>query len=206
MKWTMSVALACFISMFLYFPVALAQEEIEVTDIEVGSGRPYQVGDGGLEIGTTYYTDRAYVVNTMPEELEGATWIMTANDDKQSQGEDFLKFNVDPKANRLVVVWVARDSRGSQEKGGMTPEWLSEDNGWEKHPDMIMEVTDTNMGHFIFWSKEFEKGEIVLGGNADPPAAGQDSNYIVLLTLGEDLAVEPLSKLSTTWAGLRSER
>ena len=198
----MSLVLACFVSMFLCLPVALAQEEIKIDNIEVGSGRPYQVGEGGFEVGTTYYIDRAYVVNLMPEELEGAAWIMTANDDKQSQGEDFLKFTVD----RPAVVWMARDSRGDLDKGGTPPGWLSEDNGWERHADMLVEVTDGNMGHFVLWSKEFDAGEIVLGGNADPPAAGQDSSYVVLLMPGKPKAVEPLSKLSTTWGRLRRER
>lgn len=201
MKWIISVALACFVFTFLCFPVVLAQEEIEVTDIEVTTGRPYQVGDGGLEIGTVYYIDRDYVVTAIAEELEGAMWIMTANDDKQAIGEDYLKFAV----NRPVVVWLAHDSRQEEEKVGTPPEWLSEDNGWEKHPDMTMEVTDSNMGFFIFWSKEFEKGEIVLAGNGDPPAAGSGwSNYVVLLTPWKGAAVGPMGKLSTTWAGLKS--
>ncbi len=43
---------------------------------------------------------------------------------------------------------------------------------------MKIDVTDANMGFFILWSKNFSKGEIKLGGNADPPASGQGSNYI----------------------------
>lgn len=202
----MSLVLVGFISIFLYLSITLAQEikveEIEVADIEVGSGQPYVVGEGGLEVGTKYYIDRDYVVVAMPEELEGATWIMTANDDKGSTGEDFLKFTV----NSPVVVWIGHDSRGEEEKAGTPPEWLSEDKGWMKYPDMAIEVTDGNMGTFILWSKEFESGEIVLGGNGDPPAAGQGSNYIVLLTAGEGMAVKPLGKFSTTWAELKDER
>jgi hypothetical protein len=187
------------ISVLFCLSIALDQDDVEVKDIEAGSGRPYQVGEGGLNINTVYYTDRTYVVLAMPEELVGATWIMTANDDKSSAGEDFLKLTV----SGPVVVWLAHDSRGEEEKGGTPPEWLSEDAGWEKYPDMIIEVTDTNMGHFILWSKEFEKGEVVLGGNTDPPASGQGSNYIVLLTPGLAKAVRPLDKLSTTWAGVK---
>ena len=198
-KRIISLCLVFLMSVLFCLSIALAQGDIEVKDIEVGSGMPYQVGEGGLNIDTVYYTDRDYIVTAMPEELVGATWIMTANNDKNSTGADFLKFTVVGP----VVVWLAHDSRGEEEKGGTPPEWLSEDNGWEKHPDMIIEVTDTNMGHFILWSKEFEKGEVVLGGNADPPAGGQGSNYIVLLTPGEAIAVKPLSKLSTTWAGMK---
>ena len=196
-----AIVSTCFVFIFLCFSAALAQDAVEVTDIEVGSGLPYEVGDGGLEIGTKYYIDRDYVVTAMPEDLEGATWIMTANDDKNGTGDDFLKFTV----GRNAIVWLARDSRGDEDKGGTVPEWLSEDNGWERHADMLLEVTDGNMGHFVFYSKEFEKGEVVLGGNVDPPAAGQGSNYLVLLTPGADVAVKPGGKLSATWAGLKTE-
>lgn len=194
------MVLASFISILFCLPVALAQE-VEVDGIDVSSGRAYVVGEGGLEIGAIYYIDRTFAVLAMPEELEGATWIMTANDDKQSTGEDFLQFTV----SGPTVVWLARDSRGEEEKGGAPPEWLSEDMDWERHPDMTIEVSDGNMGHFILWSKEFEAGEIVLGGNADPPASGQNSSYLVLLTPGEAQAVGPQGKLSTTWAGLKSD-
>jgi hypothetical protein len=199
MKRIISLCSVFSMSVLFCLSIALAQDDIEVKDIEVGSGRPYQVGEGGLNINTIYYTDRDYIVTAMPEELVGATWIMTANDDKSSAGADFLKFAV----SGPVVVWLAHDSRGEEEKGGTPPEWLSEDTGWEKHPDMLIEVTDGNMGNFILWSKEFEKGEVVLGGNTDPPASGQGSNYLVLLTPGEAKAVKPLDKLNTTWAELK---
>lgn len=199
MKRIISLCSIFSMSILLCLSIALAQDDVEVKDIEVGSGRPYQVGEGGLNVNVIYYTDRDYIVTAMPEELVGATWIMTANDDKSSAGEDFLKFTV----GGPVVLWLAHDSRGEEEKGGTPPEWLSEDTGWEKHPEMLIEVTDANMGNFILWSKEFEKGEVVLGGNTDPPAAGQGSNYLVLLTPGEAKAVRPLGKLNTTWAGVK---
>lgn len=202
MRRIIGVVLACFMSLLFCFTISLALEEVEVTDIEVASGNPYEVGDGGLDIGVKYYIDRDYVVTAMPEELIGATWIMTANDDKNGAGEEFLKFVV----GRNAIVWVARDSRGDEDKGGKPPEWLSEDNGWERHAEMLIEVTDGNMGHFVLYSKEFAKDEVILGGNVDPPAAGQGSSYLVLITPGEDLAVEPADKLSTTWAELKNER
>ncbi len=190
--------------LFILFYVLFCQnsalaEEIKVTNIKVGSGRQYQVGDGGIKVGTVYYIDRAYVVNTIPKEVDGALWIMTANDDKNSIGEEFLSFTV----NVPVIVWLAHDSRGEEEKGGKPPEWLSEKKGWEKHPDMKIDVTDTNMGFFILWSKSFNKGEVKLGGNADPPAAGQGSNYIVILTPGKGLSVEPIGKLFKTWSSIK---
>lgn len=200
------LAFACFIFPLFLLPLAFAQdiivEEIKVENIKVKSGKAYKVGDDGLNVGTVYYIDRTYVVTIMPEEMVGATFIMTANDDKGAAGEDFLKFTV----KSPVVVWVARDSRGDPIKGGQVPEWQSEKQGWVRHEDMLIEVTDTNMGNFVLWSKEFPTGgDIVLGGNVDPPAAGQGSMYFVLLTAGKKLAVESSGKLAAKWGKLKGD-
>lgn len=197
-KFLIRVLLICFILTFFLIN-SLPAQDLKVTNIEVASGKQYKLGDKGIDVGTVYYIDRSYVVNTIPKDLKGSTFIMTANDDKNSTGAEFLKFTV----NTNVEVWLAHDSRGEKEKGGIPPEWLSEKNGWTKHPDMIMEVSDTNMGFFIFWSKEFKKGQVTIGGNADPPAAGQGSNYIVLIKLGKALNVESKGKIPTTWAKIR---
>lgn len=192
------ISLSCLMILLFCTGIVLAQD-IKIANIKVASGKPYKVGEGGLKVGSKYYIDRDYIVNTIPKDLEGALWIMTANDDKNSVGEEFLRFTV----NVPVIVWLAHDSRGEEEKGGKPPEWLSADKGWEKHPDMKIDVTDTNMGFFILWSKSFNKGDVILGGNADPPAAGQGSNYIVLLMPGKNLAIDPISRLYKTWGSLK---
>ena len=198
-----SLVLACFVSVSFYLPAALAEEiiieEIGVVDIEAASGAAYVVGEGGLEVGTLYHIDRQYTIVSMPEELEGATYIMTLMNDDGSRGDEFLTFTLESPA----LVWVAYDSRGQEDKGGHPVGWLSEDETWEKHPDMIIENTDTAMGFFIPWSKEFDKGEVILGGNKDDGTVGTDAMYIVFLT-GSTAAVESLGKLSTTWAELKS--
>lgn len=122
-------------------------------------------------------------------------------EDEVSTGVDFITFNVKVP----VVVWVARDRRGEEEKGGTPPEWISEAEGWEKRPEMILEASDQDLGFFFLRSKEFAAGEVVLGGNADP-SANVCPMYIVLLTFSRKAAVEPLGKLSTTWAKLKSNR
>ncbi|MBD3182128.1 hypothetical protein GF312_07545 [Candidatus Poribacteria bacterium] len=162
-RYVIYFSIICFTFLFLC-PKSFSAETITVENIEVASGRAYVVPEAGIDVGTKYYIDRDYVVNLLPEELIGATFIMTGNDDKNSVGEDFLTFTVDIPTK----VWLARDSRGDEGKAGQIPEWLSEDMGWERHEDLKIEVTDGNMGFFILYSKDFEKGDIVLGGNADP--------------------------------------
>jgi len=198
-KFIVLVCLLLALSCHLVF--ALAPDDIKVDNIKVKSGRDYKIGNGPLKVGTVYYIDRAYTVTEMPKDLEGVMFIMTANDDKSSVGQDFLKFSVD----RPVVVWLACDSRGDPDKGGKVPEWLSEAKGWIRHKDMLLKVTDTNMAHFVMYSKDYNKGEIVLGGNLDPPASGQGSMYLVLLKPGKKMAVESLNKLGVKWSELKAK-
>jgi hypothetical protein len=118
----LSLIIACFIcSLVISLPyVAAAPAKVKVTDIKAASGKDYKLGDS-LEINKTkYYMDRDYLVTAMPKELEGIQWIMTGNDDKNSQGKNFLTFKVDQPA----VIWIAHDSRGEEEKAGKPPQWL----------------------------------------------------------------------------------
>ena len=174
--------------------VCLAAAEVGVSNL---SPDTYEVAT--IAVDELYYMDRDYVVISLPAELDGATLIVTGNDDKNSAGAGFITFNV----GEPTTVYVGHDSRGDEAKGGVPPEWLSNDfalvEGWE------IEVTDGNMGTFSVWKKEFSVGTVELGGNADAPAAGQGSMYIVLLTPSSETAVEPGTKLSTTWAALKSE-
>lgn len=182
-----------------------APKKVKITDLKVKSGAPYEIPADGLDVGGKYYVDRDYVVVAMPDELVGIQFIMTGNGDKNGQGDDFLTFKVDLPS----IIWIAHDSRGEEEKGGKPPEWLS--NDYEKVMDgndpLAIEVTDGNMGTFNLWRRSVKKGEVKIGGNADAPAAGQGSQYVVLVGVDEKgLAVEPQEKLSTTWAKIKAIR
>ncbi|MGB9595778.1 MAG: hypothetical protein ACPL7B_05805, partial [Candidatus Poribacteria bacterium] len=74
-----------------------------------------------ISVNMVYYVDRAYTIISFPNELKDATVIRTGNDDKNSKGDGFLKFNI----NQSATVYVAHDSRGESAKGGVPPEWLS---------------------------------------------------------------------------------
>jgi hypothetical protein len=222
-----SLILACFVSASFYLPVVLAQdiviEDIEVENLEVASGKPYVVGEEGLEVGfSLFYIDRAYTVASMSEEFEGATYISTAMEDGGSRDAEFITFEVEVpvvvwvgtdrrgEAEKggtqvPVVVWVGTDRRGEAEKGGTPPAWLSADEGWEEQPDMILQTIEGDTDFYFLRSKEFAAGEIALGGNNDDISVGQDPMYVVFLTRGSLTAVEATDKLSTTWAGLKSK-
>ena len=163
----------CFGLCFLFVLVtALVTEAkpkpVKIAGLKAGSELPYEVGLS-LEKETKYYIDRDYTVIAMPEELVGIQFIMTANNDKKSEGKNFLTF----KVNKPSIIWVCRDSRGDEEKGDKVPEWLEKD--YEKQLDgkdpVTIEVTDGGMGTFNLWKREVKVGNVAIGGNSDKPAS-----------------------------------
>jgi len=178
------------------------RKKVKITDIKAGSKLEYVEGEGGLEVGTKYYFDRDYVVLEMPEEMEGIQWIMTANNDKNSMGKDFLTFKVDVPS----IIWVAHDSRGEEDKGGTPPDWLVEDYEMQKDgkDPLALTVTDGNMATFNLWKiKESVKGKVAVPGNAEKPAAGHGSNYLVLVEFDDKAPVDSKGKLSSVWGDIK---
>ena len=67
-----------------------------------------------------------------------------------------------------------------------------------------IKVTDTNMDTFNLWKRTVPAGKVEIPGNAEAPAAGFGSNYLVLVEAGLNTAVSPKTKLSTTWSRIKS--
>ena len=192
-----------FLVVFTIVIIAEAKPKpVKITDLKIGSKLPYEVGPA-LEKGTKYYIDRDYTVVEMPKELVGIQFIMTANNDKKSTGDGFVTF----KVNKPSIIWICRDSRGDEEKGGKPPEWMEKD--YEKQLDgkdpLVIEVTDGGMGTFTLWKAEVKAGKVAIGGNADKPATGQGSNYLILVEENQSASVDPAAKLTTTWSTIKSQ-
>ena len=199
--WLLSI---CLILAVAFSPLVTdaGRKKVKITDIKAGSGAEYVEGKGGLEVGAKYYIDRDYVVLEMPEEMEGIQWIMTGNGDKQSKGKDFLTFKVDVPS----IIWVAHDSRGEEDKGGTPPDWLVEDYEMQKDgkDPLALTVTDGNMATFNLWKiKESVKGKVAVPGNAEKPAAGHGSNYLVLVEFDDKAPVDSKGKLSSVWGDIK---
>jgi hypothetical protein len=133
--------------------------------VRVASGKPYEVVEQGLTSGALVYLDRSYTFTTIPESIEGSTYIKTANNDKKSAQIDFLTVSV----NQDVTVYVAYDKRATS-----LPDWLS---GWNS-TDLMVGTTDVKRR---VYAKDFTEGTITLGGNRAAGAAGADSNYNVMV-------------------------
>jgi len=188
------------ISFLLAFLLAsLAVADVTISNIVVANGKAYQVGEAGIDVDTKYYIDRDYVVLELPDKVKGAQFIMTGNDEKNAKGADFLCFEVDIPA----TVWVAHDSRGEEEKGGVPPAWLANEFERDAKSPLTIKVTDGNMDTFVLWEKDFPAGKVCLAGNADDPAAGHGSNYLVLVTAIIP-AVNRMGKLSSTWGAIKN--
>ena len=129
------------------------------------SGLSYQVVDNGLVFGARAYTDRPYTYNNLPAMVQGATYVMTPNNDKSRTSDPFLTFTV----NVPVTVYVAYDVRATA-----LPGWMS---GWANTGQAL---GTSDVGHDLF-SMDFVAGAVSLGGNKSSGALGAGSNYTVVV-------------------------
>jgi hypothetical protein len=122
---------------------------LAITNLWVASGEPYEIVSNGLQIGGMVYVDRAFVFTQIPNWVEGATYIKTANDDKSSSDVQFMEFDV----NQDVTVYIAHDDRIAAK-----PSWMNSftDTG----SDLV--TSDATLSVF---KREFSAGTVTLGGN-----------------------------------------
>ena len=133
-----------------------------ISNVSVNSGKTYEPVQNGAEYGKLVYIDRTYTFTQVPEYLQGATYIKTANGDKNSKGDNFLSFYV----NQDVTIYIGYDIRI-----GGTPSWLINftDTGDE------IATSDTT---FRLFAKDLPSGTITLGGNE---SGGGYSMYTVVI-------------------------
>ena len=88
---------------------------LNISNLSNASGVEYQIVEG-LADGNACYIDRSYTYSNVPDFLQGAVYIKTANNDKRNMADPLLSFDV----NTDVTVYVAFDNRSS------IPAWLSD--------------------------------------------------------------------------------
>ncbi len=146
-----------------------------INNLQIGTGKQY--GVSALQEGATYYIDRTYTFTSVPEDLAGATFIKTANDDKLSTSNTLLTFTL----AQASTLYVAYDPRATA-----LPAWLSD---WTK-TIISLGTTDPGSSTFDLYSKSFAAGEVTLGGALAPPAAGSEMNYLVIAQPGKTPATD----------------
>lgn len=148
-------------------------EDNLITQVSAKSGKEYKVAK--LDSGVAQYTDRDYVVTSVPDYLQGASFIQTAMSDKTEVSDTFLTFFV----KKAAILYVGYDPRAT-----LIPSWL---NSWTKTGDSIR-TNDPGTPYLAVYSKLTEYGEtypspFVLGGNLAGHAYGSEANYIVAAVL-----------------------
>jgi len=111
--------------------------------------------------GNLCYIDRDYTIDQAPEILRGTIQIVTANDDKCSNDDGFLMFEL----NQDATIYIAYDNRISN-----IPDWLSK---WKPTGEQII---NSRLNVFDLYSKTFRRGRVILGGNDGP----QDDNMYMI--------------------------
>ena len=139
--------------------------QLVVSNLSAVSGKAYQVMNDGLISGASVYIDRSFTFTSVPVAIQDATYIQTANGDKNRTETSFLSFSV----NQDVTVYVAYDSRASS-----LPHWLS---SWSNTGQTLVN-TDVPLN---LYSQSFPSGSITLGGNFAVGASGAGSNYSVAI-------------------------
>jgi hypothetical protein len=142
--------------------------QLVVSDLTAASGKAYRVVDA-LTVGSPVYIDRDYGYTNVSPIVQGKTYVMTANDDKNLTGVPSISFRV----NRDVTVYVAYDSRASS-----LPDWLKD---WAS-TGLTLDSTDVLLK---LYAKDFAAGPVTLGGNLATGSAGSSSNY-TFVTVGQN--------------------
>ena len=109
----------------------------------------YTVQNQALQNGATVYSDRAYTYSSVPNELSGASIIQTANNDKKSTAEDFIRFAI----NIPAEVYIAFDKRAK------APSWLTSQF---KKTDLMVKISEKS--EYLIYKANFPAGNVTLGG------------------------------------------
>ena len=134
--------------------------QLQITNLNVASGKAYKIVVNGLQKGVGAYVDRNYKYSTVPASLSGSTYIVTANNDKKARTASFLSFDV----NQDVTVYVAHDDRITTK-----PSWLG-----TKVDDILI-----SGNAFSIFESNYLAGTITLGDNQGVRKTGMYTVVIV---------------------------
>jgi hypothetical protein len=149
---------------------AVTSQTPAITNFSVATKKKYVVASGVLRVGSKVYIDRTYVtMSPLPSTVQGATYILTADDDKVAspKSSNFMSFTVD----RSVTVYVAHDTRLA------LPRWL-------QSSFVAVSANVTNTDYYgkqtlALYKRSYAKGTVTLGSNVDTP--GNGNMYMVMI-------------------------
>jgi hypothetical protein len=156
-------------------------EDDLIKQVAVQSDNAYAISK--LNEGETFFTDRPYTVTSVPEFLQGASFIKPPNDDKAlTTGGDFMTVYL----KETAIAYVAYDPRSTQ-----LPAWLSD---WTK-TDLTIGTTDPGSPFYEVYSKRVPsaifatyRNQLRIGANLASPAVGSNMNYLVAFVAAPNFA------------------
>lgn len=169
-KWLAGISAAVIAGVFVFLLTEKYEllTPLEISQLSARSGRGY-VDKDNLRSGAKVYTDRNYLYSLVPTELEGKTYIKTANADKFSTGDDFLSFSI----NKPATIYVGYDIRYKTR-----PSWLSQYIETGLLLKLETAAQDLALG---LYKREFPKGMVVLGGNITDTEKANNGMYTVII-------------------------
>ena len=124
------------------------------------------------------YMDRDFAFTKIPECLEKAHYVVTANSDKFSRGSNLFSVNYD----RPFVIYVGYDRRYKT-----MPEWLG---GFREVPGNWLAMGDPKYGKdlvgYRLFTQKISGGSYQLGGNLSEREESNFAMYTVLLVDAQD--------------------
>lgn len=142
--------------------------DLGVTIAGVNSSNSYDVRRDP-QIGDEYYTDRSYTITFVPDELQGATYIRTPNDDKTKGDSHALELSFPSDAR----VYIAYDPRGNP------PDWIENEY---VNSGVTLGVSDSGTPTLALWKKDFSAGTHTFSGNyAQGWGGGVATNYVIFI-------------------------
>lgn len=152
---------------------------IQGLEVQSSNGYEWQI----LEANSPIYTDRNYTYTTDVLEFHGAAYLMTANNDKQSNHKKYMSFTLEKPA----TVYVAHDDRIKKK-----PDWLKK---WKKSGKKVFIFN----AHHTLYEKKYNAGKVTLGGNKTNKDTNKDrSMYTVFVVDSETNTLPPASETQGT--------
>jgi alpha-tubulin suppressor-like RCC1 family protein len=150
-----------------------------VSGVRAASGKAYVTVAGGMDTGVRLYIDRTFTVRSSPAELQGQTYIRTADDDREISGNSrMITFDL----SREAVVYVGYN-------GETFPGWLS-NNGFVNTGKRLSVDAGAEVREYVLWARTFAAGEVQLGSNR--PGWREALMYTVVVTPTASVSVSEL--------------
>lgn len=167
--------------------VAASSTPPALGNLTVKSPNRYVAHTGSFAVGSVIYTDRTYHTITVPTPLLGASWIQTANDDKNRDLKDsaYLSFTVPVP----VVVYVGHDTRA------VPPAWLK--NRYVNTGLLMANTDQYPHQQLAIFSRHFPAGTITLGSNNDK-SQNCDMYVVMVQPDSVDSVVAPVARVNVT--------